>query len=211
MVTEASQIALSNLRVTDNLQWYVIPLLIIIVYIYNTEMEKGNHDAVYLGIYWFCICGVVLEIVNALVLHFTQYSALWTTPSNSAYIIYVGWNIEIAFLAALIGLMNAKALPEDKNEKILGISNRIFFPIVWGIQGVVVEIILFFAGILVWEYWWWGFPHIYFILIWWTIPGFILVWLHDNLNLTAKKKLAGVSAIIALCFHIIFAIFLQWV
>ncbi|MFX0070407.1 MAG: hypothetical protein ACFFAO_04880, partial [Candidatus Hermodarchaeota archaeon] len=78
MVTEASQIALSNLRTTDNLQWYVIPLFIIVVYIYNTEMEKENFDAVYLGIYWLCICGVVLEIVNALVLHFTQYSALWT-------------------------------------------------------------------------------------------------------------------------------------
>ena len=211
MVTEASQIALSNLRTTDNLQWYVIPLLIIVVYIYNAEMEKENFDAVYLGIYWLCICGVVLEIVNALVLHFTQYSALWTTPSNSAYIIYVGWNIEIAFLAALIGLMNVKALPKDKDEKIFGISNRVFFPILWGIQGVIVEIILNLAGILVWEYWWWSWPHIYFILIWWTIPGFILVWLHDNLNLEAKKKLAGVSVLIAVSCHILFAIILQWV
>ena len=76
MVTEASQLALSNLRVTDNLQWYIIPMLVFVMYIYRNELEKGNDDAIYLGIYWFAICGVVLEIVNALVLHFTQHSAL---------------------------------------------------------------------------------------------------------------------------------------
>ena len=56
MVTEASQLALSNLRVTDNLQWYIIPMLIFVMYIYRNELEKGNDDAVYLGIYWFAIC-----------------------------------------------------------------------------------------------------------------------------------------------------------
>jgi hypothetical protein len=211
VVTEASQIALSNLRSTDNLQWYIIPLIIILVYIYNTEMEKGNYDAVYLGIYWFAICGVVLEIVNALVLHFTQYSALWTTPSNSAYIIYVGWNIEIAFLAALIGLMNVKGLPKDKNKKIFGIHNRILMPVLWGIEGVIVEILLNWAGILVWDWWFWNFPNIYFIFIWWTIPNFILVWLYDNFSLEAKKILAGVSILIALSCHILFAVILQWI
>jgi hypothetical protein len=211
MVTEASQIALSNLRTTDNLQWYIIPLLIILVYIYNTEIEKGNLDAVFLGIYWFAICGVVLEIVNALVLHFTQYSALWTTPSHSAYIIYVGWNIEIAMLAALIGLMNVKGLPKEKDKKIFGIPNRIIMPILWGVQGLIVEIILNWAGILVWDWWFWNFPNVYFIFVWWTIPNFVLVWIHDNYSLAAKKILAGISIIIALSCHIVFAVILQWI
>ena len=211
MVTEASQIALSNLRVTDNLQWYIIPLLIFVMYIYRNEMEKGNYDAVYLGIYWFAICGVVLEIVNALVLHFTQYSALWTTPANSAYVIYVGWNIEIAFMAAVIGMLNVKGLPKDKEEKILGIPNRLFLPITWGISGVLVELLLVWAGILVWEYWFWNFPNIYLIILWWTIPNLILAWLYDKLNLNQKKILAGISLIIALSCHLVFAVVLQWV
>ena len=211
MVTEASQLALSNLRVTDNLQWYIIPLLIFVMYIYRNELEKGNDDAVYLSIYWFAICGVVLEIVNALVLHFTQHSALWTTPGNSAYVIYVGWNIEIALLAAVMGMLNIKGLPEDKDQKILGIPNRIFIPITWGVIGVISELILVWAGILVWEYWWWNFPHIYFILLWWTIPNLILAWLYDHLNLKEKKILAGVSLLIALSCHIVFAVILQWV
>jgi hypothetical protein len=211
MVTEASQMALNNLRDPTNLQWYVIPLLIFVVYIYRNEMEKENWDGVYMGIYWLAISGVVLEIINALVLHFTQYAALWTTPGNSAFVIYVGWNIEIAFLAAVIGLLNLKGLPEDKNEKVFGIPNRIFLPITWGISGVIIEIFLNWAGILVWEYPFWNFPNIYLIILWWTIPNLIFVWLYDNLNLKAKKKLAGLSLLIAFFFHMVFAVLLQWV
>ena len=124
----------------------------------------------------------MLEIVNALVLHFTQHSALWTPPGNSAYVIYVGWNIEIALLAAVMGMLNLKGLPKEKDKKILGIPNRIFIPITWGVSGVIIELILVWAGILVWEYWWW------------------------NFNLKEKKILAGVSLLIALSYHIVFAV-----
>ena len=41
-MTEASLEMLSNLRSTENLQWYVVPLIVLIVYIYNTELEKKN-------------------------------------------------------------------------------------------------------------------------------------------------------------------------
>lgn len=211
MITEASQLALDNLRATETLQWYVIPLIIIALYIYNNELEKGNKEEVLLGIYWFCIPGVVLEIVNALVLYFSKYSALWTTPGNSAFVIYVGWNIEIAFLAALVGLINLKGLPEDKNKKILGIPNRIFFPIIWTVISLFIEILLNLAGILVWDWWFWNWPNIYFIFLWWLVPNFVVVWLHDNLSLEAKKKLAIFSIITAFSFHIIFAMILQWV
>ena len=110
-----------------------------------------------------------------------------------------------------MGMLNIKGLPEDKDKKILGIPNRIFMPITWGVSGVIIELILVWAGILVWEYWWWNFPHIYFILLWWTIPNLILAWLYDHLNLKEKKLLAGVSLLIALSCHIVFAVILQWV
>ena len=102
-VTEASLQMLSNLRSTENLQWYVVPLIVLIVYIYNTEVERKNWGVVLLSIYFFATSGVVLEIVNALVLHFTRYSALWTTPGQSAFVIYAGWNVEILFLARASG------------------------------------------------------------------------------------------------------------
>ena len=84
-------------------------------------------------------------------------------------------------------------------------------PITWGVSGVIIELILVWAGILVWEYWWWNFPHIYFILLWWTIPNLILAWLYDHIKLKEKKILAGVSLLFALSCHIVFAVILQWV
>ena len=94
-MTEASLQALSVLRSTEHLQWYVVPLLVLILYIYIGEIERKNWGAILLGIYSFAN-GWILEMVNALVLHFTNYAALWSTPSNSSYVIYVGWNAEIS-------------------------------------------------------------------------------------------------------------------
>ena len=68
-MTEASQQVLQILRSPENLQWHVVPLIALVMYIYNSELEKKRHGQVYLGIYFLAISGVFLEIVNALVLH----------------------------------------------------------------------------------------------------------------------------------------------
>ena len=51
MPTEASQRALDGLRDLSTIQWYVIPLLAIVLYIYAVESKKaresGNWDAVF--------------------------------------------------------------------------------------------------------------------------------------------------------------------
>jgi hypothetical protein len=83
---------------------------------------------VLLGIYSFRN-GIILEIVNALILPATGYAALWSTPGSSAFVIYVGWNIEIFVLAAIGGLLVLKSLPEDRTMKILSIPNRTFIPV----------------------------------------------------------------------------------
>ena len=210
-MTEASLQMLSNLRSTENLQWYVVPLIVLIVYLYNTELEKENWGVVLLSVYFFAISGVVLEIVNALVLHFTQYSALWTTPGQSAFVIYAGWNIEIFFLAAIGGLMVLKGLPEDKHMKIMGIPNRIFLSVVNATVAVFAEVLLNKVGMLVWEYKYWSWPHIYLIVVWWTIPYLILVWMHDHLSLKGKKIAAVMGLTVAACFHFVFSGILKWV
>ena len=99
-MTSASQQALSVLRSTDNFQWYVVPLLALVMYAYINEAEKKNWNAV--------VCGLLLwvseftwEIFNALILHFTQYAGMWITPGKSAYVILAGLNIEIWFMFAL--------------------------------------------------------------------------------------------------------------
>lgn len=209
-MTEASLQALSVLRSTENLQWYVVPLLVLILYIYIQEIERKNWNVILVGIYSFAN-GWILEMVNALVLHFTKYAALWSTPGNSAYVIYVGWNVEIFFLAAVGGLIVVKSLPEDRDMEILGINNRIIIPIFWAIFAVGIEILLNRAGILVWEYTHWSWPRIYLIVIWWTIPYFGLARMYDKTPMKTKKALAVVFPIIAIVMHVVFASILKWI
>ena len=37
------------------------------------------------------------EVVNALVLHFTDRAAIWTTTGDTSYQILIGLNVEISF------------------------------------------------------------------------------------------------------------------
>jgi hypothetical protein len=160
MVTPDSQTALDNLRILNSeFGWYIIPLLAIVLYIYAVEIknarETGNWNTVYAGL---TVLGLDLinEIWNGLVLVITDYSAFWTTPGASAYIILVGWNIEIAFMFSIAGIVFAKFLPEDKNKKILGLPNRWAMAIGFSLFCVIVEIFLNIGGYLIWEYPWWN-------------------------------------------------------
>ena len=209
-MTEASQQVLEVLRLPENLQWHVVPLIALVMYIYNSELEKKRHGQVYLGIYFLAISGVFLEIVNALVLHWSGRAALWTTPGNSAFVIYAGWNVEILFLAAVGGLTVLKGLPE-KDQRILGVPNRRILPLFWAVGAVFIEVLLNRGGLLVWEYTHWRWPNLYFMVIWWAVPYYLLLWLHDNLSVEAKGRLAAASVVFAAGCHILFAVVLQWV
>ncbi len=209
-MSNASIEMLSNLRNFDNLQWYIIPFLILIIYIYVSETGRKNFSAVFIGLYSLA-SGWILEIVNALVLHFTQFSALWTTPGRSAFVIYAGWNFEIFVLAALGGLIVVKSLPEDRSLKIFGISNRIVIPFLWSIFAVFIEIMLNFSGILVWQYKFWSWPNIYFMVVWWSVPYFMLARMHDGFSIRRKKIYAAAGLSAAVVCHIVFASILGWV
>jgi hypothetical protein len=158
--TEASLEALSKLRILNpEFGWYIIPLLAIVLYIYGVEIEKarktGNWSTIFAGL---TVLGLDLinEIWNALVFYFTNYSAFWTTPGASAYIILIGWNIEILFMFSIAGIIFAKFLPEDKEEKLFGkIPNRWFNAALFAAFCVFVEILLNWGDYLIWEYPWW--------------------------------------------------------
>jgi len=155
-MTESAAQALSILRDPSQFQWYVIPLLLIVIYIYNVEIGRKNWSIVFAGLAlwgmdWFN------EIWNALVFHFTNYAPVWGAPGgNTAFLILVGLNIEITMMFAIMGIAAAHSLPEDKHMKILGINNRVVFAIGYSILAVIIEIILNAAGALTWEYSWWS-------------------------------------------------------
>ncbi len=209
-MTEASKTVLGALRSTENIQWYVVPLLIFVIYVYVTEAERKNWHAFFIGIAVWA-GELIWEMFNALILHFTQYASLWSTPGKSAYILYSGINIEIAAFFAVAGVIVVKSLPEDRGVTISGIPNRIIIPLFWGILSVTVEILLNAAGLLVWDWWWWGWPHIYLVVAVYVLPWYGISVAYDRMSLRAKKFWAMLLVCGAVAGHMIFAVWLRWI
>ena len=216
MLTEASKQALTNLRDLSMVKWYVIPLLAIVFYIYTVEIkrarETGNWNAVFAGATLFGM-DLINEVWNALVLHFTQYSAVWTTPGDTAFRILVGWNIEIAFMFSIAGIIFAHSLPDDKNVTILGIPNRWVLAIGYSAFCVFVEILLNAGNHLVWAYAYWhaSFKGVWLIFLFGYFHFYIASFLvHDMEKIANKFKALAVIYGIGLPSFIIF-IAMGWI
>lgn len=146
-----------------------------------------------------------------MILHFTQFASLWSTPGKSAFIIYSGLNIEIASFFAVSGIIIAKSLPAEKNLTIFSIPNRIFIPAFWGVISVTVEVLLNKAGLLVWDWWWWGWPHIYLVVLAYMLPWFGIAIAYDKMSVATKKKWALILVSAAVVCHVVFAVWLRWI
>lgn len=205
--TQASIDTLANLRVLNSeLGWYVIPLLALVLYIYGVEIKKaretGNWSTVFAGL---TVLGLDLfnEIWNGLVFAFTNYSAFWTTPGASAYIILIGWNIEIAFMFSIAGIIFAKFLPDDKNKKLLGLPNRWAYAIGFALFCVIVEIFLNFGNYLIWAYPWWNWYNPILIFLIGYFHFFVgAFYVYDLPDRKSKMKVVGIIyavGIVLLC------------
>lgn len=195
MPTEASVRALKILRDGNQFQWYVIPLLALVLYLYAVEIERKNWNLVFAGLAlwgmdWFN------EIWNGLVFHFTQYAPVWGAPARTAYLILIGLNIEICFMFAVAGLIVAKVLPADKTRPILGIPNRLFIAVTASVFCVIVELFLNAVGALTWDYRWWNARAPWLIIVFGYLHFFVVsFWVHDMHSI--RKKAATVGTIFA--------------
>ncbi|TAL36693.1 MAG: hypothetical protein EPN93_07660 [Spirochaetes bacterium] len=158
-MTPSSEQALKGLRDLSTLQWYVIPLLAVVFYIYTLEIknarESKNWDAVFAGLALFGT-DFLFETINGWVFALSCYSALWTTPGETALRTTVGWNIEIMFMFSIAGIIWYNTLPFDRSTKVLGIPNRLFWVIAYAIFCVFVECLLNMGGHLVWDWAYYG-------------------------------------------------------
>ena len=203
--------ALSRLRDGSNFQWYVIPLLAFVFYVYTVEAEKRNWNLVLAGLAfwgadWFN------EIVNGLVLHGTGFAPIWGEPGPTAYLILVGLNIETAFMFAVAGIIWTKMLLPNKEDKILGIPNRWFVAIAGSALSVFVEYFLNAAGALTWEWPWWnrGAPILIFLFGYLTF--FIMAfWVFDMKSMKQKIQTVGILWAVDIVSLIVFAGFLKWI
>jgi hypothetical protein len=198
-MTQASIQALNGLRDLSMVQWYVIPILSIVFYIYTSEIKKarqsGNWNAIYAGLTIFGM-DFINETWNGWVLHFTQRSAFWTTPGDTAFRTMVGWNIEIMFMFAISGIVYYNTLSENKTDKILGIPNRWFWGISYSAFCVFVECLLNMGGHLVWEYPFWNrsFQGVWLIFLLGYLPFFVAAMLVIGMK-SDKNKIITISCI----------------
>ena len=211
MPTESSQQALSILRDPSQFQWYVIPFLAIVFYIYFVEIEKKNWDAVFAGL---TVWGLdwLFEIINALIFHGTQKAPLWGAPGQTAYLLLIGLNIEICFMFAIAGIVFTKVLPEDREKKILGLSNRLFFAVGFAIFCVFVETLLNLAGALTWDYSWWSVktPWLVFAVGYFPLVR-ISYWIYDIKGIRKKTVIVGSLLLIDAIGLVLFAGILKWI
>lgn len=211
MPTEASQRALAILRDGSQFQWYVIPLLALVLYVYAVEIERRNWNLVFAGLAlwgmdWFN------EIWNALVFHFTNYAAVWAAPADTAFLILIGLNIEIGFMFAIAGIVVAKVLPADKHLKILGLPNRLFVAVAASVLCVVVEMFLNAAGALTWDYWWWDARMPWLIVVFGYLTFFVVAfWVHDMPSVRQKARTVGAIFVFDAVCLVLFAGVLKWI
>lgn len=192
-MSEATQSAMAILRDPSTLQWYVIPLLALLFYIYTIEIQKRDWSLVLAGLAFWGM-DWINEIWNSLVLHFNGFAPVWGAPGQTAYLILAGLNIEITFMFAISGIIWGKMLLPDKRTKILGIPNRWFFIIAGSIFCVVIECILNAAGMLTWDYPWWSRSAPWLIFLIGYVPFFLVsFWVYDMKLL--KSKLITVRVI----------------
>ncbi len=194
-MTEATVRALDGLRDLSTIKWYTIPLLALVFYVYVTEIKRarstGNWNAVFAGL---AIFGVDFfnETWNGWVMVLTQRSAFWTTPGDTALRTMVGWNIEIMFMFAILGIIYFHTLSESTREKILGIPEQWFWAIGYSAFCVFVECLLNIGGHLVWEYPFWhlSFGGVWLIFLFGYFHFFCAAILLIRLKTIARKTIA---------------------
>lgn len=198
--------ALGILRNTDTFQWYFIPLLAFVVYIYFTEIANKNWKGIAAGlslymVHWF------YEIINALIQHFSGH-ALWTVPEGTSFLLLIGVGWELSMMFAVAGLIFSKILPTDPKLKILGVNNRIVFALGNAAFFSVFEIFLAETNAFHWVYPWWGsFP--VFVTVY--IPFFLAANLAYDWPQARQKKFIGSLFAVNAAMLIIFAGILKWI
>lgn len=211
MPTAAARQAAGILRDGSQFQWYVIPLLALVLYVYAGEVQRKNWSLVFAGLAfwgmdWFN------EIWNGLVFHFTNYAPVWGAPARTAFLILIGLNIEICFMFAIAGIVMAKMLPDDRDVKILGLPNRWLIAIGGSVFCVVVELLLNSVGALTWDYAWWNVRAPWLIFLIGYLPFFLVAfWVFDMPTVRQKANTVGAIFAFDLAALIIFGVVLRWI
>jgi hypothetical protein len=180
MITESALQAQALLRDTSQFSWHIIPMLLVVVYIYFHEIDKNNWNRVLAALAFFGM-DLFNEIVNGVVFHASGFAPIWGAPGNeTAQLLLIGLNIEISMMFAITGIAATFALPQDKSQKIFRINNRLFFACCFATASVIVEIGLNAIGALTWEWSLWNAQFPLFIFLLGYLPFYLVCyWVYD--------------------------------
>ena len=208
-MTESARQALVGLRDWTTLQWYVIPLLVLLLLIYATEIREarrsGNWDCVVAGLALFS-ADFVNESINGWIFALSGYSALWLAPGPTAFRTLVGWNVEIMFMFGIAGIVWFKSLGPDPRARILGLPDRWFWAVGFSAFAVLVEHLLNRGKLLIWDYSWWNrgipgaIPIFLFGYLWFFLAAKFAI---ERPTLRAKFMVPAVLCGIALALNLI--------
>ena len=144
-------------RSTENFNWTFIFILAVVFYVYWSEIQKKNYEAVFAGL---ALYGVhwLYEIANAVIAHIFGYP-LWTVSNASTtFILLIGVSWELSMMFSLAGIISYKMLPADRSKKILGMDCRLAGALSMALLFALFE--SFLAGTsnnsFIWVYKWWG-------------------------------------------------------
>jgi len=215
-MTESARQALVGLRDLTTLQWYVVPLLALLFYVYVVEIREarrtGNWDAVIAGVTLFA-ADFVNESINGWIFAISGYSALWLAPGPTALRTLVGWNVEIMFMFAVVGIIYYKSVDPDPAARVLGVPNRWFWALFYSAVSVLVELGLNKGGLLVWDYRWWNrglieaLPIFVFGYLWFYAAAKFAI---ERPTLRAKVRVPVMLLAVAVALNIVGLCLLGW-
>ena len=190
--SESAQRALAILRDSTHFEWYVVPIFGIVLYFYFIEIKQKNWNVIFAGLAYYGIEWLG-EIANSLWMYGSGYAPLWGEPGKTAYLILIGINLETTLMFSIFGLAIAKLLPDDPKMKLWGVPNRVLVVFGLSLFCALVETVLNKFGALTWDYWWWGWPHIWSVILFAYAPAsaFTVV-IHDMKSITKKALILGV-------------------
>lgn len=135
--TTTPQMLEEALQKPNLLNWYIVPIFVVVMYIVANEIKKKNFSAVLGGIA-FWLMDVINETWNSVVYASTGQPVWGTTAQgNSALQILIGYNIEISFMFLILGIVACKFLKTtagfegsgffDGNKNYLADINNMYY------------------------------------------------------------------------------------
>jgi hypothetical protein len=199
------------LRDSSQFKWYTVTLLVLVMYVYAVEVERRRWDIVFAGLA-FWLADWFNEIVNALVLHFSDRAPLWAVTGSTSYLILIGLCIEICFMFAIGGIVYAKVLPEDRSVRLLGMPNRLAIGLGFSIVAVAVEVLLHETGYFHWDYWWWNWPFVPLIVVFGYLWFFLVAaWVFDMRDTRRQARVVTAFAAFDVGLILLFGPLLGWI